>query len=49
MMSLLELVDIGERRVNESAQRIAFRDHPLPNPSVTRGSGPGRFLYAGGE
>ena len=33
-MNLLELVDIGERRVNESKQRSPFRDQPLPNPSV---------------
>jgi hypothetical protein len=35
MMSLLESIDVGEGRANESAERVAFRDHPLPNPSVT--------------
>ena len=43
MMSLLESIEIGKRRLNKSAERIAFRDHPLPNPSMTRWSGP-RFL-----
>jgi hypothetical protein len=35
MMSFLESVDIGLRHANESAERLAFRDHPLPDPSVT--------------
>ena len=49
MMVMLELVDIGEGRVNEPAQRIAFRDHPLPNPSVTSRGGSRRFLKSASE
>lgn len=44
IVSLLELVNSLKRRSNESAQIIAFRDHPLPNPSVTRRRRLRRFL-----
>lgn len=49
MMSLLELIDVGERRVSETAQSIAFRDHPMANPSVTRWLGSRRFLSGHAE
>ena len=39
MMGLLESIDVGERRVDKSAQCAAFCDYPLPNPSVACGSG----------
>jgi hypothetical protein len=49
MMSLLELVDVSEGRVNESAQRVGFRNHPLPNPSMTRGGRSWCFLCSADE
>ena len=49
MMSLLELIDLGERRANESAECVAFRDHPLPNPSVKRRNRSRRFLCSTNE
>ena len=39
MMGLPELIDVGERRIDKSAQCAAFCDYPLPNPSVACGSG----------
>ncbi len=44
MMGLLKLIDVGERFANEPAQRIAIRDHPLPDPSMTCGRGSRGFL-----
>jgi hypothetical protein len=48
MMGLLELVDGLKRFGNEPAQRIAFRNQPLANPSVTGGDRPERFLCSTG-
>jgi hypothetical protein len=39
MVIVLELIGVGDGRSNELAQRMTFRDRPLPDPSMTSSIG----------